>query len=137
MSWNDENEIKWHKLRDLWEREREREREREHSVSETRWWPCNGRSGMKSEELKVELTWHEQLNWWLKVEKVCLTKLESRVKKNSLLSVYILVGSSFLASNPLNCQSTQNFRFLNCTNLHLTQLAIQNCLLGFGLGGSD
>ena len=36
--------------------EREREREREHSVSETRWWPCDGRSRVKSEELKVELT---------------------------------------------------------------------------------
>ena len=41
---------------EIYEREREREREREHSVSETRWWPCNGRSRMKSEELKVELT---------------------------------------------------------------------------------
>ena len=56
---------------EIYERERERERESilcrrqdgglamvdlEHSVSETRWWPCNGRSRMKSEELKVELT---------------------------------------------------------------------------------
>ena len=42
--------------RERLEREREREREREQSVLETRWWPCNGRSRVKSEELKVELT---------------------------------------------------------------------------------
>ena len=41
---------------EIYERERERERERENFVSETRWWPYNGRSRMKSEELKVELT---------------------------------------------------------------------------------
>ena len=45
-----------HEIKSKGEREREREREREHSVSETRWWPCDGRSRVKSEELKVELT---------------------------------------------------------------------------------